>query len=297
MEIEQISNTDSVIVFSLEFDNEKIELLPTARLIVNIFEEKIEKLKEGKTHQSYEKLLNMILKMPFRKQLKISQLQQSKAYKFNFILENGQDLIQKNVYAYTKASENPLLDLDEQYQDFAYHTKKTGKAKGLCESEDILYKAALANDVNKQVFKSDKEVLKKVMDARKSSNTQQYINESYKFAKPNSNKMERLKRTLIIAQGVELYENIYGYREGNDQRNGFQFGQNDWFMGPFYSYDHNSHSLKQKQIQKLTQEFEQQESQQSLRFKNSFQQRPNSSFQSQNPVQKKSQTVQNKMKF
>ncbi|KAL4474927.1 hypothetical protein ABPG74_001623 [Tetrahymena malaccensis] len=297
MEIEQISNTDSVIVFSLEFNDEKIELLPTARLIINIFEEKIEKLKEGKTHQSYEKLLNMILKMPFRKQLKVSQLQQSKAYKFNFILENGQDLIQKNVYAYTKASENPLLDLDEQFQDFAYNTKKTGKAKGLCESEDILYKAALANDVNKQVFKNDKEVLKKVMDARKSSNTQQYINESYKFAKPNSNKIERLKRTLMVAQGIELYENIYGYREGNDQRNGFQFGQNDWFMGPFYSYDHNSQSLKQKQIQKLTQELEQQESQQSLSSKNSFQQRPSSSYQRQNPPQKKSQTVLNKMKF
>lgn len=60
-----------------------------------------------------------------------------------------------------------MLDLNEYVSEFAYDTKKTGKAKGLSETEDILYKAALAYDVNQAVFKNDKEILKKVMDARK----------------------------------------------------------------------------------------------------------------------------------
>lgn len=70
----------------------------------------------------------------------------------------------------------------------AYNTKKPSKASGMSLSEDFLYKAATTNAVNKHVFKSEKEIIKKVMDARKANSTSDYINESYKVAKPAANK-------------------------------------------------------------------------------------------------------------
>lgn len=81
----------------------------------------------------------------------------------------------------------------------AYNTKKPSKSDGLSHSEDLLYKAATTTTVNSFAFENEKEILKKVMDGRKASSTSDFINQSYKVAKPAFNKKERLKRTLLVA--------------------------------------------------------------------------------------------------
>lgn len=132
-----------------------------------------------------------------------------------------------------------------------YASHKPARVHGLCDSEDLIYKVALAQQVNENAFKSEKEILKKVMDARKSSSTTDFIHESSKFGRPTKNREERMKRTLLVAQAIQVADQIYGHREALESASttsqsrgeGMVFGKNDWFMGPFYSYDKNSQAM------------------------------------------------------
>lgn len=104
------------------------------------------------------------------------------------------------------------------------------------------------NIVDKLHFKDKKEIQNIVLNGRFAKNTKSFINQTYKFAKPKDTRQERLKRTLIVARGIETYDNIYGFRKEQSEAKGQDFLKNDWFLGPFYSYNHNSKNLRKQQL-------------------------------------------------
>jgi hypothetical protein len=61
----------------------------------------------------------------------------------------------------------------------------------MCDSEKVLYKAVLTANINSNYFRDKKEIKKQLLDARKTKDTSEYINTSYKFAKPVENKKTR----------------------------------------------------------------------------------------------------------
>jgi len=68
----------------------------------------------------------------------------------------------------------------------------------------------------------------------------QFINEDIKFGKPRCNADVRKYRTQMIVKGFQVYDDVYGYA---NEKSGFHFLQNDWFMGPFYSHNQNAKDL------------------------------------------------------
>ena len=60
------------------------------------------------------------------------------------------------------------------------------------------------------------------------------------LALPKENK-NRVDRYLIVAQAIDAYDEIpdVPHYEGDDPTPGRKFFKNDWYMGPFYSFDAN----------------------------------------------------------
>ena len=88
------------------------------------------------------------------------------------------------------------------------------------------------------IFDDDKEVKKEIFRGRKYEGINKYMNSNYKFCKPRFKKKERRKRVWIMSQAVDMYDDAYGYKK-NKAPKGMNFMKNDWFMGPFYSYNQN----------------------------------------------------------
>ena len=53
-----------------------------------------------------------------------------------------------------------------------------------------------------------------------------------------TNHRKVLEKKVLLAQGISVFNDIYKNKEG------MTFFKNDWFMGPFYSYDGNEDHLK-----------------------------------------------------
>ena len=70
------------------------------------------------------------------------------------------------------------------------------------------------------------------MAARYSKNNEDFVKSGYKSLRPEL-RQDRLKRTILISHGIQMADTIYKHSEGK------QLFKNDWFMGPFYSYDGN----------------------------------------------------------
>lgn len=55
----------------------------------------------------------------------------------------------------------------------------------------------------------------------------QFINEK------DTDIRRKIDKKALLVQGITFFSDIY------DQKQGMKFFKNDWFMGPFYSYDNN----------------------------------------------------------
>jgi len=49
-----------------------------------------------------------------------------------------------------------------------------------------------------------------------------------------------IDKRMMVAESRLLFEEVYKYRKG------CEFFKNDWFMGPFYSYDKNESEVRKK---------------------------------------------------
>ena len=73
-----------------------------------------------------------------------------------------------------------------------------------------------------------------ILAARKSTGWRDYVNQGYRYH--NVNREEKVRRVLTSINALELFG---GGEEGGGRGTGMHFMHNQWFMGPFYSYNHN----------------------------------------------------------
>ena len=86
-------------------------------------------------------------------------------------------------------------------------------------------------------LENKKDLHKYILDGRKCKNVSEFINEK------NDRRIDRHKvmdKKKLLVQGMLFFNDIYAQREGH------KYFKNDWFMGPFYSYDHNENNIKKQ---------------------------------------------------
>lgn len=84
---------------------------------------------------------------------------------------------------------------------------------------------------------SNKELDRAILAARYSKDTSDFVMAGHKSLRPDKRE-DRIKRTMLISHGIQVADTIYKHSEGRE------LFKNDWFMGPFYSYDRNSAQMK-----------------------------------------------------
>ena len=84
---------------------------------------------------------------------------------------------------------------------------------------------------------SDKQLDRAILAARCSKNTEDFVKSGHKSLRPEL-RQDRIKKTMLISHGIQIADTIYKHSEGK------RLFKNDWFMGPFYSYDANSKAMK-----------------------------------------------------
>lgn len=67
----------------------------------------------------------------------------------------------------------------------------------------------------------------RALEARKTRGWREYVKKGYKACRPRDCADERAKRVRTVGEAVMLFE-------GDNK-----FLKNEWFQGPFYSYDLN----------------------------------------------------------
>ncbi|KRW98413.1 hypothetical protein PPERSA_12892 [Pseudocohnilembus persalinus] len=211
--------------------------------------------------KNYIKLNKRIFDYPFEEVICVNDLPMGEMIKFEIFLQNGSETVHRTHHSQTsfyfsdqdedyeqnQGNESSLLNQRLLELNTGQDYKKKGEIQGFCKSENELFKSA--NEQNKDKFLGNqKQIKKQILEARTYKNVNSYINQEMKFSRPQYNKKERLQRTLLVAKGMETFDQVYGYRQ--ESKNGKQFLQNDWHMGPFYSYNGNSKQMYEKQKRK-----------------------------------------------
>ena len=70
-----------------------------------------------------------------------------------------------------------------------------------------------------------------ILEGRKCRNTGEFLN--VRGSKQRGQMDGLIRKQEMLLQGRMVLGEVYREREG------MRFLRNDWFMGPFYSYDHN----------------------------------------------------------
>ena len=126
------------------------------------------------------------------------------------------------------------------------HGNEFKDAPGVCKSEK-LFGEKFDNDPYLVKLVGGKKVLQKaLMDGRKARNLNEYLNQNYKFARPKEHQNERLKRALVYGNAM-IQLNKKGISNG-DIHEGREYFENNWGMGPFYSYDNNYDEMLRERI-------------------------------------------------
>lgn len=166
-----------------------------------------------------QKMENIQIKSPFPSHLKLEGLDPETHYKLEFILTNNTEKIVKNLHISTLHDENESLD--------SIITKRNLKVENLPIIKGMSY-----SEIALKMFSESKELNKDkkigVLNARKCKTINSFINSGYKFSKPKELREIRKKRVVLVAESMELFEDIYKIKKEENQF------KNGWFMGPFY---------------------------------------------------------------
>lgn len=116
----------------------------------------------------------------------------------------------------------------------------------LSESERVLQDFSAPYNAPEGSAEETKEARKnlrsELLAARKHKTWKDFVNQNYKYTPhTDEGKQKRVERFLMVSSAIDAFDEIPDapMREGDDPRPGRRFFRNDWFMGPFYSYDHN----------------------------------------------------------
>jgi hypothetical protein len=230
-EVKHVDSTADAIIFSVHFNN--IESDPSSTIIVNVYKQHI--LEENKTdREKLEKVGNLILKQPFKELYTLEDLASNTNYRLNFFLTIKNDTYSAILFANTLS--DPTKRAVKIKKAVLEAEIKKAEKNQLSVTENLLYTYTYMKDANLGIFDDKKDLKKHVLDARHSQKWRDYQQSGYKFARPKSNRDIRRKRMWLVANGMEVFEDVYGLV---NQEKGFRILEGDWFMGPFYSYNHN----------------------------------------------------------
>jgi len=225
--VEQVDSTPTTITFKVELQNIKSD--SSATIILNVYQQDHSQGKEN-----LKKMGNIYLKHPFKEHYTIEDLSALTTYKMNFFLTVKQSTYHATVFANTVSDpKNPKkFKAFENSKEILQNKKAEGP---FSKTESLLYKYTDAKSTNLPIYKNDKDLKKNILDARSAKQWQDYQSSGYKFARPKENFEQRKKRMWLVANGFEIFDEV------NDlvKEKGFNVMHGDWFMGPFYSYDHN----------------------------------------------------------
>ena len=224
---------------TLNFTIRSITTDVNSTMIVNIYKAEDAASNDRNTAtfgSDYKKFGNVLLQAPFNEAYTFEGLEPESNYKFNCYLTTRTETYFAIAICGTK------IDLNRKTK-----TVKMGSTlikepdSELSKTEKLLFHYANAQNHGLGIFDNRKDIHKNILDARIAKKWDKYANSDFKVARPPFNRDLRRKRMWLVAQGIELYEDIYGMR---DNPPGLRMLENDWFMGPFYSYDPNFEKLK-----------------------------------------------------
>ena len=232
------STTDTVTL-NVKITDINIDMSST--IIVNIY--KAQSASNDKslsaTGLEYKKYGNVLLQAPFDEAYTFEDLEPESTYKFNLFLTTRTETYLAIVVCGTK------IDVNRKTKTVkSSSTLLKEPDSHLSKTEKLLFHYANVQNHGLGIYDGRKDIHKSILDARVSNKWDNYTNSNYKFCKPKFNRELRKKRTWLVAQGIELYDDIYGMRNNPP---GLKMLENDWFMGPFYSYDPNFEKLKKVQ--------------------------------------------------
>ncbi|CAD8106274.1 unnamed protein product [Paramecium primaurelia] len=156
-------------------------------------------------------------------------------YTLKIRLEHGQENLLQTLHCNTKSDSNVIIANVQQHQNIIRDPISSN-------SEQQLVEVIAAENEGINIFQSKQEIKSMIQRARNNSSAKGFIYSEYKINKPPELKQERLKRIWMISKGQEFFDEVYGNIDP-----GLQFLKNDWFMGPFYSYDPNEELLRKNQ--------------------------------------------------
>lgn len=138
-------------------------------------------------------------------------------------------------------SEDPYdRDGDQFHMDVKY------RHPSISQSERVLKDYSAPFDDRSQTIEEIKETRKKLhkelLAARGAKDWKDFVNQSYKYTPhTEEGKKIRFERFLMVTNAIDAFDEIPNVPmyDSDDPKKGRHFLRNDWFMGPFYSYDHN----------------------------------------------------------
>lgn len=207
---------------------EGIKPTPSSTIILNIYKQDIENGKEN-----VKKIGNIYLKYPFKEYYTIEDLSPLQNYKINFFLTVDQNTYHATLFANTINDPNKPKKFKYTHDPQGILQKSN---KAFSCTEDLLFKYTEAKSTNLKIYNNEKDLKKNILDARAAKEYKDYQSSGYKFAKPKSNFETRKKRIWLVANGLEIYDEVYDLVK---RGKGYNVLEGDWFMGPFYSYDKN----------------------------------------------------------
>jgi len=224
--VEHSHSSSTAITFQVTLKN--IKSTPSSTIILNVYEQDLEKGKEN-----LKKIGNIYLKHPFKECYTIEDLSPLTNYKMNFFLTVEQNTYHSTLFAHTEGDPNKPKKFKHAHDPKGI-LEQTSKA--FSRTEDLLYKYTEAKSTNLPIYNNDKDLKKNILDARAAKQYKDYQSQGYKFAKPKANFETRKKRVWLVANGLEVFDEVYDLV---NKGKGHNVLEGDWFMGPFYSYDPN----------------------------------------------------------
>lgn len=222
-QVDHVYSTPDTVMLKTNFGT--ILLDPSANIIVNIHEHE-----HAKGEEKLTKLGNIYINYPFKEYYTIDDLNPLTNHKISFFLTVGKNTYHTTVFA------NTLNDPKKPKKFKSIEDPKEKQKGAFSKTEDLLYKYTEAKSTNLPIYKDSKDLKKNIMDARRAKEWKEYQNSGYKFAKPKANFETRKKRTWLVANGFEIFDQVC---DMVNKEKGFNIMEGDWFMGPFYSYDQN----------------------------------------------------------
>jgi len=228
--VKKTLNTATSLIFELNFDVSPSE---NSQIEITIYKNHRFQRSSLNESEALQKIDKIQIKYPFPQHLKLDELEPETLYKFTFILRDNDELYTQNIHASTLHDENESLD--DILNKKRYQVQNLPKVKGLSLSE-IALKIFTENKNSPNEIAKRKEIKSNILNARKTRDINRFVNSEYKFCKPKELADLRKKRVMMVAESMELFDDIY---EISKKHKDLTLFKNEWFMGPFYMYNHN----------------------------------------------------------